>query len=112
MLKEDTIYSFFNEAKKVMANDEIQEELHEEFTGFCAKLLELIEGAKNPENETNKQFVSKLIQYIGHTGKSSGVNTHIVKYLLTALTKVIDMASNKGETSKEQKKSQKELLVS
>lgn len=95
-----------------MANEEIQEELHEEFTSFCENLLKLIEGAKNPENEMNKQFVSKMIEYIGHAGKNSGANTHIVKYLLTAITKVIDMAGKKGETSKERKKYQKELLVS
>ena len=92
-----------------MANEEIQEELRQEFENFCGKLLKLIEGAKQSENEMNKQFVSKVIEYIGHAGKSTGVNTHIVKYLLTALTHVIDMAGKKGETKKEKKKSQKEV---
>ena len=107
----DSIYYYFKEAKKVMANDEIQKELHEEFEEFCGKLLVLIEGAKNSENEMNKQFVSKMIEYIGHAGKSTGVNTHIVKYLLTALTHIIDMAGKKGETKKEKRKSQKQLIV-
>ena len=110
--KHEALYTKFISVKKaLMADPEIQAELKQEFEKFCKILLELVRNPGLDAGSTNRLFIGKLIEYIGHSGGSADVDTHTVKYLMTAFTKVIDMAGDIGGNDKEKKKSQKQVLV-
>ena len=97
--------------KAVISDPRIQKELNQEFENFCRILLDLIKDSEEEEGSANRLFIGKLIEYIGHSGSSTEVNTHVVKYLLTAFTKVIEMAGDIAGIEKEKKRSQKKTLV-
>ena len=90
----------------------ISEEVNQEFVDFCKKLLDHVLAAAESENTMERKFVARLVDYISNSGNSSVVNTKIVKYLLTAFTKAIDMAGQGSGSEKEKKKMQKTALVS
>ena len=72
--------------------------------------MEIIERA-NQGKEKDKRFISKIIAYIGHSTIKAGTNTRIVKYLLTALIHVIEIAEEKTSSGQSNKKFLESILV-
>ncbi|MDR3549703.1 MAG: hypothetical protein P4M11_15765 [Candidatus Pacebacteria bacterium] len=112
--KAEALYALFISVKKsLMVDKDVKRELKQEFKNFCEILLKLVVDAEEEDAmSTDRLFIGKLIEYIGHSGSSADVDTHTVKYLLSAFTSVIDMSGKIGLTDKERKKSQKQVLVS
>ncbi len=92
-------------------DENIAHELTKELDNFCEELLSHIQEANRVEAGFSALFLAKLIDYIGRCGSKATINPHVVRYLLKAFTKVIDMAGTKGKDEKEKKKSQKAVLV-
>ncbi|MDR3547179.1 MAG: hypothetical protein P4M11_02680 [Candidatus Pacebacteria bacterium] len=63
-----------------------------------------------PEKEKSRQFIGKLIEYIGNCGRQSS-RTGAVKYLLMSFIGVLDMAGEDQETAKGKHKAKKRILV-
>ncbi len=94
-----------------MEDPEIGKEVDREFEEFCKKLLGHVIAAADSENVLDRQFVARLIDYVSNSGNSAVVNTKIVKYMLTAFTKAIEMAGKCAGTDKDRKKAEKTVLV-
>ena len=109
----ELFYARFASVKKSILSDlPIKKELKSEFNNFCEILLDLITSSEY-SGIPNCTFIGKLIEYIGFTGTSSEVNIHLVKYLLTAFTKIIKMAGKmdkRDEDNKGKQKKQKKVL--
>jgi hypothetical protein len=63
------------------------------------------------DKERGKQYIGKLIEYIGNCGKHYG-KSGTVKYLLMSFIGVLDMAGQGEETVKGKHKAKKRTLVS
>jgi len=105
--------------KLTLTEKELAELITCEMKEFCSKLLASIEKAGNlvvtnpaelQEREKSRQFISKLIEYIGNCGKHSG-KTGTIKYLLMSFIGVLDMAGEDQITFKGQHKAKKKTLV-
>lgn len=105
------IESYYERAKTVLSSEDIQAELNKEFNSFCQHLLETIEGANEHGKEKNRRFIAKIIAYIGYSAIKAGTSTRIVKYILTALIHVIEMAEERVSSGQSNKNYMETILV-
>ena len=87
--------------------------------GLSTKLVNGIEKAGGTgrisqiemrEKERNKQYIGKLIEYIGKCGKHPK-KSETIKYLLISFIRVLDIAGKSQSTNKAKHKTMKLILV-
>ena len=105
--------------KSTLADKDLGVYISDESKAFSIKLLTFIEraGELNPptqqdiqEKDRSRQYIAKLIEYIGNCGKHYG-KSGAVKYLLMSFIGVLDMAGQNQETEKGKHKMKKKILV-
>ena len=105
--------------KMDLKDKKLSKHMDRELNEFSISLVVSIEKAGSTGNlnqielrdkERNKQYISKLIEFIGKCGKNPG-KSETTKYLLMSFIRVLDIAGNNQPTPKEKHKAMKLILV-
>ena len=102
----------------ILKSPEVSVYVPTELYDFSESLVTHIERVSNPvvdnselrEREESKQYIEKLIEYIGKTVLGNG-KMRAVKYLLMSFIEVLSIAGQQQPTEKAKRKVKEQIIV-